>query len=216
MRTRVVLLFVIGIFLIACSKTPDYSAVDFETPTTTPTTTRVDPTTTTSTTFDVRPMQLRTWWHEAYQKMALFSPATELDNFDPDNRAHAYRKLCSDDVMYAENALQPSVINAPTTELGFGVGRWRGMVESFFESCAADDMGGMAKMYAQLQEFEPVLMKVVQNYATTVSVFDLDTSLITTARIPSPSALCNDGTYSYSAHHQGTCSYHDGVQQFFR
>jgi hypothetical protein len=24
-------------------------------------------------------------------------------------------------------------------------------------------------------------------------------------------ALCNDGTLSYSAHHQGTCSHHHGV-----
>jgi Protein of unknown function (DUF3761) len=29
-------------------------------------------------------------------------------------------------------------------------------------------------------------------------------------------ALCNDGTYSYSAHHQGTCSHHHGVAQWYR
>jgi hypothetical protein len=28
-------------------------------------------------------------------------------------------------------------------------------------------------------------------------------------------ALCNDGTYSYSAHHQGSCSYHGGVAVFY-
>ena len=28
-------------------------------------------------------------------------------------------------------------------------------------------------------------------------------------------ALCRDGTFSYSAHHQGSCSYHGGVAQFF-
>lgn len=28
-------------------------------------------------------------------------------------------------------------------------------------------------------------------------------------------ALCNDGTFSYSAHHQGSCSHHGGVAQFF-
>lgn len=27
-------------------------------------------------------------------------------------------------------------------------------------------------------------------------------------------ALCNDGTYSYSQHHSGTCSYHGGVAQW--
>jgi hypothetical protein len=28
------------------------------------------------------------------------------------------------------------------------------------------------------------------------------------------SALCRDGTYSYSAHRSGTCSWHDGVAQW--
>ena len=29
-------------------------------------------------------------------------------------------------------------------------------------------------------------------------------------------ALCNDGTYSYSAHHQGACSRHHGVRIFYK
>ena len=29
-------------------------------------------------------------------------------------------------------------------------------------------------------------------------------------------ALCNDGTYSYAAHHQGACSHHGGVAVFYR
>lgn len=29
-------------------------------------------------------------------------------------------------------------------------------------------------------------------------------------------ALCNDGTLSYAAHHQGACSHHGGVAQFYR
>ena len=29
------------------------------------------------------------------------------------------------------------------------------------------------------------------------------------------SAICNDGTYSFSEHHQGTCSGHGGVRQFY-
>ena len=28
-------------------------------------------------------------------------------------------------------------------------------------------------------------------------------------------AICNDGTYSHSAHHSGTCSGHKGVKQFY-
>jgi Protein of unknown function (DUF3761) len=29
-------------------------------------------------------------------------------------------------------------------------------------------------------------------------------------------ALCNDGTYSYAAHHQGACSRHGGVKMFYK
>jgi hypothetical protein len=29
-------------------------------------------------------------------------------------------------------------------------------------------------------------------------------------------ALCNDGTLSFSAHHQGTCSHHGGVAEFYK
>jgi hypothetical protein len=29
-------------------------------------------------------------------------------------------------------------------------------------------------------------------------------------------AECNDGTYSYSAHHRGTCSHHGGVKRWFK
>ena len=29
-------------------------------------------------------------------------------------------------------------------------------------------------------------------------------------------ALCNDGTYSYAAHHQGACSHHGGVKIFYK
>ncbi|MFJ9729418.1 DUF3761 domain-containing protein [Streptomyces sp. NPDC101209] len=27
--------------------------------------------------------------------------------------------------------------------------------------------------------------------------------------------MCNDGTYSYAAHHQGACSHHGGVAIFY-
>jgi hypothetical protein len=29
-------------------------------------------------------------------------------------------------------------------------------------------------------------------------------------------ALCNDGTYSFAAHHQGACSHHGGVAEFYK
>ncbi|MFF4361166.1 DUF3761 domain-containing protein [Streptomyces bauhiniae] len=28
--------------------------------------------------------------------------------------------------------------------------------------------------------------------------------------------MCNDGSYSYAAHHQGACSHHGGVAVFYR
>ncbi|HSS55850.1 MAG TPA: DUF3761 domain-containing protein [Gaiellales bacterium] len=31
-----------------------------------------------------------------------------------------------------------------------------------------------------------------------------------------PTALCSDGTYSYSAHHEGTCSWHGGVSTWYK
>jgi hypothetical protein len=30
------------------------------------------------------------------------------------------------------------------------------------------------------------------------------------------SAICNDGTYSYSRHRRGTCSWHGGVRQWLK
>lgn len=31
-----------------------------------------------------------------------------------------------------------------------------------------------------------------------------------------PTALCRDGTYSYSANHRGTCSHHKGVITWYK
>ena len=31
-----------------------------------------------------------------------------------------------------------------------------------------------------------------------------------------PTAQCKDGTYSYSQHHQGTCSHHGGVAVWYK
>jgi len=31
-----------------------------------------------------------------------------------------------------------------------------------------------------------------------------------------PTALCRDGTYSYSANHRGTCSHHKGVRTWYK
>lgn len=41
------------------------------------------------------------------------------------------------------------------------------------------------------------------------------TSAPTSGPPPGATAKCNDGTYSYSATHQGSCSHHGGVAQFY-
>jgi len=38
----------------------------------------------------------------------------------------------------------------------------------------------------------------------------------TTVNQNSATALCNDGTYSYAVHHQGACSKHGGVKEFYK
>ncbi len=56
--------------------------------------------------------------------------------------------------------------------------------------------------------------------ATTSSVTrPSPTATRTAAAVPAgngAAAQCNDGTYSYAAHHQGACSRHGGVRQFYR
>ncbi len=53
---------------------------------------------------------------------------------------------------------------------------------------------------------------------------NVTTSTVTTEVTPAPpqsdhpagaTAKCNDGTYSYAAHHQGACSHHHGVAVFY-
>ena len=56
--------------------------------------------------------------------------------------------------------------------------------------------------------------------ATTSSVArPAPTATRTTAAVQAgigATAQCNDGNYSYAAHHQGACSRHGGVRQFYR
>lgn len=45
-------------------------------------------------------------------------------------------------------------------------------------------------------------------------------AMSTVVAVPQPpkgaTARCKDGTYSFSKHHQGTCSHHGGVAQWYR
>ena len=52
-------------------------------------------------------------------------------------------------------------------------------------------------------------------YAPTPTRTSSSTSTTTTTG-NGATAQCNDGTYSYAAHHQGACSRHGGVRQFYR
>ena len=53
---------------------------------------------------------------------------------------------------------------------------------------------------------------------TTVYVVPAAATASPAASDPSSTATarCNDGTYSYAAHHQGACSHHGGVAEFYR
>jgi len=42
------------------------------------------------------------------------------------------------------------------------------------------------------------------------------TFLSTCGEVKEPTARCLDGTYSYSANHRGTCSWHGGVAEWYK
>ncbi|HUD44473.1 MAG TPA: DUF3761 domain-containing protein [Patescibacteria group bacterium] len=50
---------------------------------------------------------------------------------------------------------------------------------------------------------------------TTVVNTGVSNTSSTTVNQNSATALCNDGTYSYAAHHQGACSKHGGAKEFY-
>jgi hypothetical protein len=57
--------------------------------------------------------------------------------------------------------------------------------------------------------------------ATTTTARSTTTVYVATTAATGPdhpawaTAQCNDGTYSYAAHHQGACSHHGGVAVFY-
>jgi hypothetical protein len=59
---------------------------------------------------------------------------------------------------------------------------------------------------------------VTHNHYTNVSGHDVHSpSKTLNGRAPSgASAKCGDGSYSFSEHHQGTCSHHGGVTSFLQ
>src|SRR5713226_4974573 len=63
-----------------------------------------------------------------------------------------------------------------------------------------------------------VLRQILARWSL-IAVAIVATSRATTAQeTPAPrgaTALCRDGTYSFSRHHSGTCSYHVGVARWF-
>ena len=74
---------------------------------------------------------------------------------------------------------------------------------------------------------------IAGDWFTAASTFNSVTVRATTSSVARPSptvtrtaaavpagngatAQCNDGTYSHAAHHQGACSHHGGVRQFYK
>src|SRR6266516_4709936 len=66
--------------------------------------------------------------------------------------------------------------------------------------------------------FASVVLVLIAASATTLVVYDQQQASQPTmsapARPPGATALCNDGTYSYSQHRRGTCSHHGGVRSW--
>jgi hypothetical protein len=54
------------------------------------------------------------------------------------------------------------------------------------------------------------------NQVTKVGTYVYVAPVPAPAPVSGPTALCRDGTYSYSANHQGTCSHHGGVSVWYR
>src|SRR5579871_5322683 len=50
--------------------------------------------------------------------------------------------------------------------------------------------------------------------ATVIAVSLAGSSALAASPPPGATALCRDGTYSYSKHHSGTCSHHGGVAKW--
>lgn len=65
---------------------------------------------------------------------------------------------------------------------------------------------------------KPQVLKPTVPKATPVPVpAPTQTDNANNSSIPSgATALCNDGTYSYAANHQGACSHHGGVKEFYK
>ena len=60
--------------------------------------------------------------------------------------------------------------------------------------------------------FAPIVIDLDDYYPST----DYDYQTDDATDVGVPSAICRDGTVSYSAHRRGTCSHHGGVAQWLR
>lgn len=62
----------------------------------------------------------------------------------------------------------------------------------------------------------PVVASNAGTGSTTATTTSSTVSAAPVAQGNGATALCNDGTYSYAAHHQGACSHHGGVSVFYK
>lgn len=98
----------------------------------------------------------------------------------------------------------------------------------YFANCTAVRDAGAAPLYRGVDPgYRPVLDRdrdgiacEVTNSSSSGSPSSDDTSSSGSGADNSTpagaTALCNDGTYSYAAHHQGACSHHGGVAVWYR
>lgn len=86
-------------------------------------------------------------------------------------------------------------------------------------------VGGIIVLWVLLWSFNtPEKSKIVPVEQQTVTPSNRDTTIPTTVPVvpqtytptyTQPTAQCVDGSYSYSQHRQGTCSYHGGVAVWY-
>lgn len=85
----------------------------------------------------------------------------------------------------------------------------RDHVVGYFPSLAAEQERRSLCIFAMRQLWDRLPGKLRVGIVAAATVL-----LVVMLRGCGASALCRDGTYSFSSHHRGTCSWHGGVARF--
>ncbi|MHB1325165.1 MAG: Ig-like domain-containing protein [Thermoleophilia bacterium] len=119
--------------------------------------------------------------------------------------------------------LSTQTIIANYSDVGSGVDKISVVVSldgTQLTNCAPTDAGGVMCFANGLasgdHNYNVTVKDKVGNASTGSGSFSIQPIGGGGGNTTGPTALCNDGTYSYSQHRRGTCSYHGGVGQWLR